>query len=220
MHCFSQRERSSSSVATNMPGMQRESNRGKGSQHRKTVRYGSFLENSHLKLRDFIMLTHLWSSNGTVKMAGKYLHLSKKTIIVWFKLYRDICSKWMAANQPIIGGAGHIVQVDEAVISRAKYHRGRRVRKRWVFGGCDTTTKDGLLRLNSQQKIWRAFCICLEVLSRTTTHFSNNNNLSRTERSRIRQLKEVLRSPTVDEACCQPFQASELDGAIRQMRAN
>ncbi len=111
----------------------------------KTVRYGSFLENSHLQLRDFIMLTHLWSSNGTVKMAGEYLHLSKKTIIVWFKLYRDICSKWMAANQPIIGGVGHIVQVDEAVISRAKYHRGRRVRERWVFGGYDTTTKVGFL---------------------------------------------------------------------------
>ncbi len=40
-------------------------------------------------------------------------------------------------------------------------------------------------------------------------------NFSRTERSRIRQLKEVLRSPTVDEACCQP--SSELDRAIRQM---
>ncbi len=44
-------------------------------------------------------------------------------------------------------------------------------------------------------------------------------NFSRTERSRIRQLNEVLRSPTVDEACCQPFQPSELDLAIRQMRS-
>ncbi len=33
----------------------------------------------------------------------------------------------------------------------------------------------------------------------------NRLNFSRTERSRIRQLKEVRRSPTVDEACCQPF---------------
>ncbi len=46
----------------------------------------------------------------------------------------------------------------------------------------------------------------------------NRLNFSRTERSRIRQLKEVLRSPTVDEACCQPFQPSRLDRAIRQIR--
>ncbi len=102
-----------------------EKGRGRGDQRawrcqsHRTVRYGSFLTNSHLKLRDFIMLTYLWSGNSTVKMAGEILHLSKKTIIVWFKLYRNICTKWMATNQPIIGGVGHIVQVDEAVISRA-----------------------------------------------------------------------------------------------------
>ncbi len=47
----------------------------------------------------------------------------------------------------------------------------------------------------------------------------NRLNFRRTERSRIRQLKEVLRSPTVDEACCQPFLSSELDRAILQMRS-
>ncbi len=44
----------------------------------------------------------------------------------------------------------------------------------------------------------------------------NRLNFSRTERSRIRQLKQVLRSPTVGEACCQPFQSSERDRSIRQ----
>ncbi len=38
----------------------------------------------------------------------------------------------------------------------------------------------------------------------------NRLNFSRTERSRIRHLKEVPRSLTVDEAYCQPFQLSEL----------
>ncbi len=111
----------------------------------KTIRHVSFLEKSQLKLDDFIMLTYLLSGNSTVKMAEEFLDLSKKTIIVWFKLYRDICSKWMATNPPVIGGVDHVVQVGEAVISRAKYHRGRRVRERWVFGGYDTTTKVGFL---------------------------------------------------------------------------
>ncbi len=96
----------------------------------KTIRHGSFLEKSHLKLDDFIMLTYLWSGNSTVKVAGEFLDQSKKTIIVWFKLYWDICPKWMVANQPVIGGVGHVVQVGEAVINRAEYHRGRSVRER------------------------------------------------------------------------------------------
>ncbi len=66
-------------------------------------------------------------------------------MIVWFKLYQDICSKWMAANQPVFGAVGHAVQMNEAVISRTKYHRGKRVRERWVFGGYDTTPKVGFL---------------------------------------------------------------------------
>ncbi len=71
----------------------------------KTIRHGS----SHLKLDDFIMLTYLWAWKSAVKMVGGFLDLSKETIIVWFKLYRDICSKWMAANQPVNGGEGHVV---------------------------------------------------------------------------------------------------------------
>ncbi len=88
----------------------------------------------------------IWSGNSTVKMAGEFLDLSKKTIIVWFKLYRHICSKWMAANQPIIGGVGHVVQVDEEVISRAKYHRGRRARERWPWRPMEACQEEAQLK--------------------------------------------------------------------------
>ncbi len=33
----------------------------------------SFLEHSHLKLDEFIMLTYLWAGNSTVKMTGEFL---------------------------------------------------------------------------------------------------------------------------------------------------
>ncbi len=48
-------------------------------------------------------------------MAEEFWGLSKTTVIEWFALYRDICTKWLAAISPIIGGVGHIVQVDESV---------------------------------------------------------------------------------------------------------
>ncbi len=44
-------------------------------------------------------------------------------------------------------------------------------------------------------------------------------NLSRINRSRIQQLKAVLKSPTVDKACRQPFQPSKMDPALRLIRS-
>ncbi len=43
------------------------------------------------------------------------------------------------------GGPGHVVQIDETCVRKAKYNRGRRIPPRWVFGGLDTTTRKGFL---------------------------------------------------------------------------
>ena len=45
-----------------------------------------------------------------------------------------------------IGGIGHNVQIDESVLTRRKYHRGRLVMERWCLGIYDTTTKIGLVQ--------------------------------------------------------------------------
>lgn len=39
---------------------------------------------------------------------------------------------------------GHIVQIDETVVIRRKYHRGRIIPEKWVLGMYDTTTKRGV----------------------------------------------------------------------------
>ena len=48
-----------------------------------------------------------------------------------------------------LGGEGVIVQIDESVISKRKYHRGRGVRKtikeKWVLGIYDTAQKVGVV---------------------------------------------------------------------------
>ncbi len=70
---------------------------------KKSIRYGSPLEKSHLKLEDFIVLTYLWAAKGTIKMTAECTGMSKKSVITWFKFYRDVCAIWMASNPPVIG---------------------------------------------------------------------------------------------------------------------
>ncbi len=64
----------------------------------------------------------------------------------WFNFCRDVCTFKNRRDPQVIGGVGHIVQIDETVVSRAKYGRGRYAPPRWVFGGYDLTTKKGFLQ--------------------------------------------------------------------------
>ncbi len=98
-----------------------------------------------MRLDDFVVLTYLWAANATAKLTAEVTGLTKPTVIDWFNFLRDVCAKWMEANPPIVGGVGHVVQIDESVVSKAKYNRGRRVPERWIFGGYDTTMKLGFL---------------------------------------------------------------------------
>lgn len=59
---------------------------------------------------------------------------------------RDICS-WKLLQTPVhLGGPGKEVQIDESLLVKAKYHRGRNARRQesWVFGAYDVAQKNWL----------------------------------------------------------------------------
>ncbi len=78
-------------------------------------------------------------------MAAVMTGLTEKSIVDWYNFCRDVCARWTRRNPRIVGGPGHVVQIDETCVRKAKYNRGRRIPPRWVFGGLDTTTRKGFL---------------------------------------------------------------------------
>jgi hypothetical protein len=56
-----------------------------------------------------------------------------------------VCSHYLEVHPIIIGGVNCIIEIDESVVSKRKYHVGRHVPERWVFGGVDPSTGKGFL---------------------------------------------------------------------------
>jgi len=98
----------------------------------------------------FIQVSYFWSLQDVSEASvGAMLHLdTMHTLPDWFNMHRDLCIDWMQAHPNQIGGPGHVVQIDESVVSAAKRTangHARPIRERWVFGGIDTTTKEAFL---------------------------------------------------------------------------
>ena len=87
----------------------------------------------------------MWSLEIPVCKTNQLVSIEKNTAVKWYLRFREICS-WKLSQNPIrIGGPSKICQIDETLISKRKYHRGRFIEERWVFGGIDTETKLGFM---------------------------------------------------------------------------
>ena len=97
-----------------------------------------------------MQMTYYWSlSDISQASIGELLQLSTcHTLPYWFNMHWDLCMYWMRDHPVQIGGPGHVVQIDESVVSAPKRTRNRRARlgrQRWIFGGIDQETKEAFL---------------------------------------------------------------------------
>jgi len=109
----------------------------------------AFFDGSHLQLPKLLGLMYFWAAETGVTQATNHLSISSATVVQWYQYFRDICS-WKLLRSPLIlGGVGKTVQIDESVLVRAKYHRGRQLHKkqRWIFGIYDPEKREGYIQL-------------------------------------------------------------------------
>ena len=94
-------------------------------------------------LKENLLLIYWYlSSNVTLEWLQGELGLGEDTLINWESWIRDVCMNWVEANVRPIGGEGVRVQIDESKLGKRMYHRGRRIKGAWVFGGIDESNGD------------------------------------------------------------------------------
>jgi len=107
----------------------------------------SFLEGAKISTAKFLYLVFYWSTKTSLQTTVHHLDISSRTAVDYYQYLRDICS-WKLINHPIqLGGPGKEVQIDESLLVKAKYHRGRNARRRdsWVFGAYDVAEQMGYI---------------------------------------------------------------------------
>uniref|UniRef100_A0A7I4YIF1 DDE_Tnp_ISL3 domain-containing protein n=1 Tax=Haemonchus contortus TaxID=6289 RepID=A0A7I4YIF1_HAECO len=129
------------------------------------ARKGTFFYKSNLGESTVSALSYLWlHDTGKVKDKAYELHMNSRTVVQWEKCFRDVCAEYSRKNPPIIGGFGCDVEIDETLVTRPKYNRGRWVRRhQWLFGGIWWESGRAFLTL-----FWRKDASTLRVSSRST----------------------------------------------------
>lgn len=105
----------------------------------RSIRDSSFFARSHLPLKEQMLFIHLWCKGYPASLIESDFEYSHSTIVDWSRFCRDICLWHVEADldHSAIGGPGHVVEIDESLIVRRKYNRGRMLSQEWVFGGVE-----------------------------------------------------------------------------------
>ncbi|GFR61314.1 hypothetical protein ElyMa_003553900 [Elysia marginata] len=102
---------------------------------------GSFLSNCHFAPWKLVLLVnHYLSRHWDYKTIQDCLGLSPNTVCDWRSFCSEVTEQWFS-NQDPIRGVGVEVEVDETLIVRRKYERGRVLNQVWLFGGIEPASK-------------------------------------------------------------------------------
>ncbi|CAF3574980.1 unnamed protein product [Rotaria socialis] len=124
----------------------------------RTIRHGTFFSNSKLAIRQVLDLTYFWAES---------------TIVDWKNFSRDLCGEHFSRHPVVIGGPGHIVEIDESAWTKRKYNRGRLVSNQWVFVGIDRDTRECFAVLVDQRDAATLLPIIHQYIRAGTTIYSD-----------------------------------------------
>ena len=122
-----------------------------------SIRDGTFLGKSHLPIQAILWIVWHFVHHLNEEQCKQYTNIGQKnckTIVKWYAKCREVCSTWIWANKPKLGGFGKIVEMDESHFAGApKFGRGRRLGEdpwkgtfKWAFGLVQRGSLDCVLK--------------------------------------------------------------------------
>ncbi|GBM62184.1 hypothetical protein AVEN_189398-1 [Araneus ventricosus] len=73
------------------------------------------------------------------------MNVSEPTVVDWKIFCREVCVDMINPGSKKLGGVGHVVEIDESKFGKRKYHKGKRVEGKWVFGGIKRGSKESFV---------------------------------------------------------------------------
>ena len=122
-----------------------------------SIRDETVFDNSRLPIQAIVWMMWHFVHRLSEQQCKQYTNIgpkNNKTVVAWYAKCRDICSKWIWANKPKLGGFGKIVEMDESHFAGApKFGRGRRLGEdpwencfKWAFGLTERGSLDCVLK--------------------------------------------------------------------------
>ena len=100
----------------------------------QSARRGMSCENSRLPLQVVIKLIAAWYDHASLATAAARASTTVATACRWYHICRQMCHNHVRTTSQPIGGPG---TVDEVLLFRRKYQRGRMRQQVWVVGGIE-----------------------------------------------------------------------------------
>lgn len=117
-----------------------------------SLRKNSCFANSKLNLYEYLQLLVYFLEDKSMAEIIRTWLFTKQCISKYFGLFRQVCIDFCDENFAKLGN-NSIVEIDETVISRRKFNRGRIIKQQWLFGCIERGTNNFLLkRINGRSK--------------------------------------------------------------------
>lgn len=105
----------------------------------RSISSHTFFAGTRLEFNEVLLLSKLWLDKVSVTSAISFSGHSSKTIVAFWRHFRQLAASTLEPEDTVIGGQDIVVQVDESKLGRRKYNRGHRVEGVWVLVGVEIT---------------------------------------------------------------------------------
>ncbi|CAH8820957.1 unnamed protein product [Trichobilharzia szidati] len=122
---------------------------------------------SHLSLTQILYICNYWVLKQPVRAAAAETENSLVSTVQWYQYCRDIESWKIEKITSLLGGEDVIMHLDETVMLKKKYNRGRqRANNIWVIGLYDTSLRKGFVERIGDRKATTLIPIITRLVKR------------------------------------------------------